>query len=51
MSANQFAKPDLCGFGGLKDRSPMDGTGKLKLSTNGLSADDRGTIIVWVRKD
>lgn len=37
-------------FGGLTDRSGMDGTGKLKMSTNGLDAGDRGTIIIEAKK-
>lgn len=39
-------------FGGLKDRSPVDGTGKVMLSTFGLlSASACGSIIIKVRKD
>lgn len=38
-------------IGGLADRSvELDGAGILKLSTDGLGADDRGTIIVKARK-
>ena len=38
-------------FGGLADRSiSSDGSGKLLLNTKGLAADDRGTIILHVRK-
>ena len=38
--------------GGLKDRSPIDGSGKLMLSTFGLlSASACGSIIIKVRKD
>lgn len=40
-------------FGGIKDRSnPLDGTGKLLLTTFGLlSANSCATIIIKVRKD
>ncbi len=40
-------------FGGIKDRSnPLDGTGKLMLTTIGLlSASSCGTLIIKVRKD
>lgn len=39
-------------IGGIKDRSPVDGTGKLMLSTFGLlSASACGSIIIKVRKD
>lgn len=40
-------------FGGIKDRSnPLDGTGKLLLTTFGLlDASDCGTLIIKVRKD
>lgn len=42
---------DFAAFGGLKDRSnPPDGSGKLMLTTSGLSAGDFGTLIVRVRK-
>lgn len=41
------------GAGGLIDRSnPLDGSGKLLLSTKGLdSAADMGTILFYLRKD
>ena len=43
---------DFTSFGGLKDRSPvLDGSGKLMLSTSGLAAGEKGSLIVWVRKD
>jgi hypothetical protein len=44
---------DFGSFGGLKDRSNvLDGTGKLMLTTSGLSnAGDKGTVIIKVRKD
>jgi hypothetical protein len=40
-------------FSGIKDRSnPLDGTGKLMLTTFGLlDASDCGTLIIKVRKD
>lgn len=46
---------EICfdGFGGLKDRSPpLDGTGKLLLTTTGLMAASAcGSIVIKVRKD
>lgn len=51
MTGDQCACADFTGFGGLKDRSPSDGTGKLKLTTKGLGDGETGTFIVWVRKD
>ncbi len=39
-------------FGGIKDRSPVDGTGKVMLTTFGLQAVSAcGSIIIKVRKD
>jgi len=51
MSGGQSNTMDFCTFGGLKDRSAMDGQGKLKLSTRGLGAGDCGVMVVKVRKD
>lgn len=51
MSGDQYCEVDLTKFGGLKDRSPNGGQGKLKLSTNGLGNNEHGTLIVWVRKN
>ena len=52
MSGGQAFHADFCCFGGLKDRSnPLDGRGKLKLTTSGLADGDFGTLIVKVRKD
>ena len=51
MSGGQYAHVDFCHFGGLKDRSDMDGRGKIKITTSGLAIGDYGTIIIKVRKD
>jgi len=51
MTGDQFADADLSGFGGLKDRSEQDGTGKLRLSTSGLGNGDVGVLVIKVRKD
>lgn len=53
LSGGNGVHMDFGQFGGLKDRSnPLDGTGKLMLTTNGLNAaGDNGTIIIKVRKD
>jgi hypothetical protein len=52
LSGGNGIRMDFCEFGGLKDRSnSLDGTGKLMLTTRGLSAGDTGTIILKVRKD
>ena len=37
-------------IGGLADRSDIDGSGKIQISTNGLSAGDNGTMIIHIRK-
>ena len=51
MSDGNPACFDFTQFGGLFDRSvASDGSGKLLLSTSGLAAGDRGTIILRVRK-
>jgi hypothetical protein len=51
MSPGQGSCVDLSLFGGLADRSnQLDGEGKIKLSTTGLIAGDRGTIVLMVRK-
>lgn len=50
MTGDQYVDADLTEFGGLKDRSPLGGLGKLKLSTNGLGNNEHGTLVIWVRK-
>lgn len=51
MSGGSFAHVCL-DFGGLKDRSnPLDGQGKIKITTNGLGAGDHGVIVIKLRKD
>lgn len=53
LSGGNGIHMDFNCFGGLKDRSNvLDGTGKLMITTNGLTAaGDNGTIIIKVRKD
>jgi len=41
---------DFRSFGGFKDRSGYNGDGKLLLTTYGLGADMRGSMIIRVRK-
>jgi hypothetical protein len=41
---------DFRPFGGFKDRSGINGDGKLKLTTYGIDGGDIGTMIVRVRK-
>jgi hypothetical protein len=51
MTGDQTADIDFSPYGGIKDRSAaLDGSGKLMLTTQGLSTGDSGTLIVWVRK-
>jgi hypothetical protein len=48
-SASYF---DFRYFGGIKDRSSIDTTGKLLLSTNGLTtAGSRGTMVIELKKN
>jgi hypothetical protein len=52
MTGDQFVDMDLSHIGGLKDRSnPLDGLGKLKISTRGLGANETGVLVIKVRKD
>ena len=52
MSGDQGVCLDFTFFGGLKDRSgAMDGSGKLTVTTSGLSEGDFGTFVVHVHKD
>jgi len=52
MSGGQYAEAKFDCVGGLKDRSnELDGTGKLQITTSGLTAGKFGTIIIKVRKD
>ena len=52
MSGGQYAEAEFDCVGGLKDRSnELDGTGKLQITTSGLTAGKFGSIIVKVRKD
>lgn len=45
------AHVDFTPYGGFKDRSGLDGTGKLTISTFGLlSIGDQGSMIIKVRK-
>lgn len=42
---------DFDSFGGLTDSSPdLDGTGRLQITTSGLSEGDFGSLVIWVRK-
>ena len=42
---------DFSDYGGLKDRSPqLDGSGKVLLSTSGLSVGDEGSFVLRLRK-
>lgn len=51
MSGGQPAQLDFCCFGGIADRSnPLDGRGKLKITTSGLGVGDIGTIVIKARK-
>jgi len=51
MSGGQSAMVDFGYLGGLKDRSnALDGTGKLQLTTSGLTAGKFGSIIIRVKK-
>lgn len=52
MSGGQYAEAEFDCVGGLKDRSnELDGTGKLQITTSGLTAGKFGSIIIKVRKD
>jgi hypothetical protein len=52
MSGNQYAEAEFDCVGGLKDRSnELDGTGKLQITTSGLTAGKFGSIVIKVRKD
>lgn len=52
MSEGNGTCLDFSHFGGLKDRSnPLDGSGKLKLSTSGLDLGEKGSIVIKARKD
>ena len=43
--------PDFTDYGGLKDRSnPLDGTGKILLSTRGLAEGDEGSFVLRLKK-
>jgi hypothetical protein len=43
--------PDFTDYGGLKDRSnPLDGSGKILLSTKGLADGDEGSFILRLKK-
>lgn len=51
MSGGQYSEVCLKDFGGIKDRSSVDGDGKLKLTTSGLSSGDVGVIVLELRKN
>jgi hypothetical protein len=51
MSESQPGHVDFSCFGGIADRSnPLDGLGKLKITTTGLGVGDVGTIVIKARK-
>ena len=50
MSGGQGSQLDFHEFGGLYDRSnPLDGTGKLELTTSGLGSGDFGSFVVYLK--
>lgn len=53
FTENETVQTCFTEFGGLKDRSnPLDGSGKLLLSTVGFTAaGDMGSMVIKVRKD
>jgi hypothetical protein len=52
MSGGQYAEVEFKCVGGLKDRSNvLDGTGKLQITTSGLTTGKFGSMIIKVRKD
>lgn len=53
FTENETVHTCFADFGGLKDRSnPLDGSGKLLLSTVGFTAaGDMGSMVIKVRKD
>lgn len=51
ITGDQYVCADFCEFGGIRDRSAQDGRGKIKMSTSGLGAGDRGTFLLKLRKD
>lgn len=51
LNSNGAATLDFEWFGGLTDRSnELDGSGQLKLSTNGLAVGSIGTAVILIRK-
>lgn len=42
-------KTDFDFWGGLNDRSGLDGTGKIQITTTGFDAGDQGSILMQVR--
>ena len=51
MSGGQGTEMCFKEFGGLTDRSnELDGSGKLMVTTTGLGAGDRGTLVLSVKK-
>lgn len=52
LSRDSVGYYDFRYFGGIKDRSTIDGTGKILLSTNGFTAaGSKGTMVIEVRKN
>lgn len=52
MSRSQCSEAEFGCVGGLKDRSnPLDGTGKLQITTNGLTAGFCGAMVIKIRKN
>ena len=51
MSDGDGVHVDFSCFGGIADRSnPLDGRGKLKITTTGLGVGDVGTIVIMAKK-
>jgi hypothetical protein len=51
MTGDQYADVDFSAYGGIKDRSTPDGSGRLMLTTSGLDDGESGTLILMLRKD
>jgi hypothetical protein len=52
MTQGRDSEAEFCEYGGIKDRSGVDATGRLLLTTIGFNnANKAGTFIIKVRKD
>lgn len=50
LTPDGSGRDDFTGFGGIRDKSGLDGTGKILVTSSGMGAGDKGFFVIRVRK-